>query len=330
VIDNPVLFDSHVLFGAASRSIAQTWAPLAGVLAWHDLPLPETTHGIPVDELVAFAALNAFIDGVNAISPLHKEAAPILGGNRPLDVARPKSQEPLWRDTFVPSLLRLNHAVAAAGANPPFHYDVTYYAVLASCGAHAFWDAAIAGGAVTGITREVFVDLARSMPAALRDRIADSAANHIDRKVFDSVLGKVPESDASHDVLHARAAATIALAADARLLETKRDAAAWLSSNAIGAGRPVPALVVPGCTFDGALGFMDALWENGVAINFDAVQGVRAASGKPASENELLWRSAFDAHTTRRSMSDTLNAARAKIDPAAGIASTPRRPRGQV
>lgn len=349
------------------------WSTLACALAESSFAsLPRISDGLTQRQLRLFAANPCVRSGLSHHSPKSNATRSSVHGKTPIEVATGQGTEPsiarATRGAFLASFLQLNEHSKQQCGRAVFHPmqrnvdgDNLYRAL-----AKVFWDVATNMGMLSNVTRSEFITMMKlQSPFALTGRDAGTC-NESDRTVATAIgTGKADTSMLRHymalqpDVqlfgaphpkmagttpsfhyapaeMKDRTQAVAQLLVDVGAMEHRKEAMQWLSNVSVGTGRMDATLPAPACRHECAIGFLEALHSEDVAVTLPPVPASTRIVPGPASAQPVqvfangareTWETALQVFQATKAM-ESVYAARAG-EPAASPGSAVQRSRAQ-
>lgn len=324
------------------------WSTIACALAETSFAsLPRLADGFPARELRLFAANASVRAGLSSQSPSSSATRSSVRGRTPLVVATGQGTEPsiprATRGAFLTSLLQLNGYSKQQAGRAVVHLSgqIAQGDDLYRSLAKVFWDVATNMGMLSNITRSEFVSTMKlQSPFALTGRNAgtcsesdltvataigtgraeDTMLRHYlalgaDQQLFGvphpKMAGNLPAFYYATDEMVERTQGAAQLLVDIGAMASRKEAMQWLADVSVGPGRMDGSLPAPGCRHECAIGFLEALHQEGVEVNLPPeppvtriVPGPTTAQPVPVFANQVrdTWSSALQVFHATKSM----------------------------
>lgn len=364
LMDYRIVFGIRGPVGSPERC-EDDWSTLACALAESSFAsLPRLADGLTQRQLRLFAANPSVRSGLSHNSPNSNATRSSVRGKTPIEVATGQGSEPsitrATRGAFLTSFLQLNEHSKQQCGRPVFHPkqrtadgDNLYQAL-----AKVFWDVAMNMGMLSNVTRSEFISAMKlQSPFALTGREAGTC-NESDRTVATAIgtgrsdtsmlrhylalqpdlqlfgvphpklTGAASTFHYSHDEMKDRTEAVAQLLVDVGAMEHRKEAMQWLSGVSVGIGRMDATLLAPGCRHECAIGFLEALHQEGVNVELPVGRSTApAAAGDVAFLVRETWETAVQVFQATKAM-ESVYASNA-VEPAASPSSAVQRSRAQ-
>jgi hypothetical protein len=365
LVDYPVLLDGRVILGVSAPG--SDWSTMACALAETSFAsLPSPAHGLSERELRLFASRSSVKSGLMRPCPPSNSKASLLRGKTPLEIAAAAGVAPnifgATRGAFLTSLLRLSYFARVMTGRPVLNFRATdpnagdgLYKSLGK----VFWDVATNAGALSGITPAEFAD-AMKLPSPFRKATADEAYD--DELELTIATGGRRASDQAPDALqyqlavsvdeglfgvhsqsavpkvvfvynqepmYERTTGAVELLVAIGSHASTESAAKWLSQVSVGVLRMWGATAGPGCSHEGAIGFLAGIDQYGAVASLAGAEDSSPPTfptpvQQRAASVHRTWVSAISVYETHKAMKGVIDSNTAGVVPS----ETAARPRG--